>query len=82
MPVYILTKDQERIEVIIGREDKRDRLIEAGYVWVNKPDPDRSVFSAINVASGELDDVSIYSNNNKPKARRNKPGDQEEQEAK
>lgn len=34
---YILERDHERIEVLEGREDRRDQLIAAGYKWVNKP---------------------------------------------
>jgi len=32
--VYILKRDHETIEVLEGREDKRDRLIQAGYTLV------------------------------------------------
>jgi hypothetical protein len=39
MERYILVRGEERIEVLPGREERRDRLIRAGYEWVNKPAP-------------------------------------------
>jgi len=41
---YILKRGDETVEVLEGREERRDKLIAAGYEWVNKPvesDPDR-----------------------------------------
>jgi len=40
MDRYILAKGKEVIEVLMGREDRRDRLIQAGYVWINPPRPE------------------------------------------
>lgn len=34
---YILVRGDETVEVLEGREEKRDRLIAAGYEWVNRP---------------------------------------------
>lgn len=34
---YILVREHETIEVLEGREERRDKLIAAGYEWVNKP---------------------------------------------
>lgn len=34
---YILVREHETIEVLEGREERRDQLIRAGYKWVNKP---------------------------------------------
>lgn len=36
---YILRKHTETVEVLEGREGRRDQLVRAGYVWVNKPMP-------------------------------------------
>ena len=34
---YQLVKDNDRVEVLEGREARRDQLIAAGYEWVNQP---------------------------------------------
>ena len=33
---YILRKGNETIEVPLGNEFRRDKLISAGYAWVNR----------------------------------------------
>jgi hypothetical protein len=38
--VYQLQKGEQLIEVMPGREDKRDFLISRGFVWLNEPKPD------------------------------------------
>jgi hypothetical protein len=38
MVKYILRKGRETVEVLEGREARRDQLIAAGYEWVNKPE--------------------------------------------
>ena len=35
--VYVLVKEAETVEVMHGREARRDQLIAAGYKWVNQP---------------------------------------------
>lgn len=35
---YILRKGDETVEVLEGREARRDQLIAAGYEWVNRAD--------------------------------------------
>lgn len=39
MDKYILKKGEETIEVLAGREERRDYLIAHGYEWVNKEKP-------------------------------------------
>lgn len=36
---YILIRGSETIEVLEGREGRRDQLIAAGYEWQNEPLP-------------------------------------------
>lgn len=40
MNKYFLKKGDELVEVLEGREARRDQLIAAGYEWVNAPEPD------------------------------------------
>lgn len=37
MNKYILKRGDEIVEVAEGREERRDKLIAAGYEWVNRP---------------------------------------------
>ena len=37
MAKYILKRGDEIVEVMEGREERRDKLIAAGYEWVNRP---------------------------------------------
>jgi len=42
MQKYILMRGADIIEVMEGREERRDQLIRAGYTWVNRPKPPES----------------------------------------
>lgn len=37
MVIYQLKRGDEYVEVTEGREERRDQLIGAGYVWLNEP---------------------------------------------
>ena len=39
MIIYRLFRGAEMVEVPEGREDRRDQLLRAGYVWMNRPKP-------------------------------------------
>lgn len=40
MKNYVLVRGKEIVEVMPGREARRDQLIAAGYTWANRPTPD------------------------------------------
>lgn len=36
LEAYVLERGSERIEVLVGREERRDQLMGVGYEWVNQ----------------------------------------------
>lgn len=51
MEKYLLNKGDELVEVLEGREERRDRLMAAGYTWINAPSTLLSVAGQAHSAS-------------------------------